>query len=285
MDSGLAGRVVAITGAAGGIGRALADAFAAEGARLVLTADSSFAELERLAGARGWKDALLLRADVTRPESLDAAFAEAARLHGRIDCCVANAGIWPPDDVPLQRMDPARLRRTIEIDLVGAAFTARAFLRELERAGPRPNGAASDGAALVFIGSTAGRFGERGHADYAMAKAGLTGLVKSLKNEIVAIDRWGRVNLIDPGWTATEMARPALQDDARVARALSTMALRQLARAEDIARAALFLCSPKLARHVSGEALLVAGGMEGRQLWDAGEVGVERARGRLARDV
>ena len=129
MDSGLAGKVVAITGAAGGIGRALADAFAAEGARLALTADSSFAELVRLSRARNWQGALLLEADVARPESLDAAFAEAAAKLGRIDCCVANAGIWPCDDAPLQRMDPARLRRTVEVDLLGAAFTARAFLR------------------------------------------------------------------------------------------------------------------------------------------------------------
>jgi 3-oxoacyl-[acyl-carrier protein] reductase len=169
----------------------------------------------------------------------------------------------------------------ISTNLLGTAWTARAFLRTLDRVGPRKDGL---GAALLFIGSTAGRFGERDHADYSMSKAGMYGLIRSLKNEITRIDPYGRVNMIEPGWTATHMARPALEDPEQVRQAVRTMAVRQIGRAKDIAHAAVFLCSPVLARHVSGEVLTVAGGMEGRLLWKEHEIDFDEVRSRLAED-
>lgn len=125
------------------------------------------------------------------------------------------------------------------------------------------------GAALVFTGSTAAKFGERGHADYATAKAALYGLMRSLKNEIVALDPFGRVNIVEPGWTITEMSRRAIDDPGVVAKVVRTMPLHQIARADDIARVAAWLASPLAARHVSGESVTVAGGMEGRVLAEA----------------
>ncbi|TAJ07551.1 MAG: SDR family oxidoreductase [Planctomycetota bacterium] len=279
MDSGLSSKVVWITGAAGGIGRELARAFAAEGARLVLSAHASFERLEALAQSEPFgADALLARADVADADALVRVAEQAVARFGRIDACIANAGAWPVEDVPLSRMDPARLRRTVEVNLIGTALTARAFLASLERSGPRADG---HGAALVAIGSTAGRFGERDHADYALAKAGLRGLVATLKNEIARVDPRGRANLIEPGWTATEIVRPALQDDAVLRRVASTLPLRQLGRARDVAAAALFLASPLLAAHVSGEVLGVNGGMEGRRLWSDAEIDPAAMRARL----
>jgi 3-oxoacyl-[acyl-carrier protein] reductase len=181
----------------------------------------------------------------------------------------------------LHRADEARIRKTIEIDLLGAMWTARAFFATLACTGPRADG---HGAALVFIGSTAGRFGEKGHAEYAASKAGLRGLVASLKNEIVELDRYARVNMIEPGWTVTHMARPALEEPGVISKVVRTMPLRQLARAKDIARAAIFLASPAAARHVSGEVITVAGGMEGRSLWEAGDVDEGEIRRRLDRE-
>jgi 3-oxoacyl-[acyl-carrier protein] reductase len=273
---------VVVTGAAGGIGRALVQAFAAEGARLALCAHRRFADLLAAVAAAEWRErALCLSADVTRPAEIDAALEQAATRFGRLDACIANAGSWPAEERPLHEIDEQRLRRTVEVNLLGAAFTARAFLSRLARTGPRADG---HGAALVLIGSTAGRFGERGHADYAMAKAGLRGLALSLKNEIARVDPFGRVNVLEPGWTVTSMARPALQDDAALERVAGTMALRQLGRADDVARAALFLASPIAARHLSGEFLAVAGGMEGRLLWERDEVDAAAIRARLAPD-
>jgi 3-oxoacyl-[acyl-carrier protein] reductase len=193
---------------------------------------------------------------------------------------VANAGKWPSEHRELHELAPERLRETLEVNLLGALFTARAFLACLRRSGPRADG---HGSALVFIGSTAGRFGERGHVDYAVAKAALVGAVKTLKNEIVALDPYGRVNAVEPGWTVTHMARPALSQPGHVERVVRTMALRQLARAADVARTVAWLASPTAAAHVSGEVLAVAGGMEGRLLWSEDEVERAAILARLAR--
>ena len=135
-----------------------------------------------------------------------------------------------------------------------------------------------------MTGSTAGRFGERGHADYAAAKAGLLGLARSLKNEIVALDPYGRVNVVEPGWTVSDMTRANLHEPGVLEGVVRTMALRQLARPVDVARTVAFLLSPA-ARHVSGEVVGVAGGMEGRVLWERDDVDAQAVRRRLAPDA
>jgi 3-oxoacyl-[acyl-carrier protein] reductase len=279
MELGLRDRVVVITGASGGIGQALARGFAAEGARLALQAHRQGEALEAFAAAHLPQDAcLLLSADVSRPAQIEAAMAEAAAHFGRLDACIVNAGIWPPESLRLEQLSHERIRQTLEVDLLGAIWTARAFLLQL--AG-RARGAAARGASMTFIGSTAGRFGERGHVDYAVSKAGLYGLVRSLKNEIVALDPAGRVNMVEPGWTATPMAVDTLHDRAAIKRSLRTMPLQQVATADDIARATLFLTSPVAAAHISGEVLTVAGGMEGRVQWEAEEIDAAAVQRRL----
>jgi NAD(P)-dependent dehydrogenase (short-subunit alcohol dehydrogenase family) len=158
-------------------------------------------------------------------------------------------------------MDLEQWNDTLRVNLTGAFLCCRAFVRHLEQA-PREE------AAVVLVGSTAGIFGEPGHGDYAATKAGLRGLMLSLKNEIVHAAPRARVNLVSPGWTATPMAEAALRDDALVARVTATMPLRKVATPADVAAAILFLLSPKLAGHVSGVEVPVAGGMEGRLLRD-----------------
>ncbi|HVS17072.1 MAG TPA: SDR family oxidoreductase [Planctomycetota bacterium] len=282
MESGLDDTTVLVTGASGGIGRALAETFAAEGARLVLVAGRRSTELEAWTAAQPWRErALCLGADVARAADLEAAFARAEARFGRVDVTVANAGVWPRESRLLHEVDEARIRSALDANLFGALWTARAALGQLARLGPRADGV---GASICCIGSTAGRFGERGHAEYAVSKAGLYGLVRTLKNEIVRLDPYGRVNLVEPGWTVTHMARAELEQVGAIANVARTMPLRQLARAADIARAVAFLASPRLARHVSGEVLTVAGGMEGRTQWERGEVDEAAVRARLAHD-
>jgi 3-oxoacyl-[acyl-carrier protein] reductase len=119
---------------------------------------------------------------------------------------------------------------------------------------------------LVLVGSTAGRFGEAGHADYAAAKAAIqVGLLLSLKNEMVRIAPRGRVNAVAPGWTYSPMTRGELEQEV-VDRLSRTMALRKVAVAEDVARAVVVLASDELSGHVTGELVTVAGGMEGRTI-------------------
>jgi len=259
MDTGLHGQWVLITGASGGIGQATARAFAAEGAGLLLHAHRHAVEAERLRAELA-TDAAVLVADLRDERQVEELFAAAVRRAGRIDAVVVNAGVWRAEDVPLHRLTLAEWRETLEADLTTAFLTCRAFLRHLEDS-PR------EGASVVLVASTAALFGEAGHADYAAAKAGMAyGLTLSLKNEIVRLAPRGRVNCVCPGWTATPMAAAQLADAALFRRVTATRPLREVARAEDVAAAVVFLTSERLAGHLSGTILPIAGGMEGRLL-------------------
>jgi 3-oxoacyl-[acyl-carrier protein] reductase len=279
MDLGLQGRIVFITGASGGIGQALARAFAAEGASLVLQAHSNLDALKKLVDEAALGDrTLLLEADVSDPTAMETAMAHGVSHFGRLDACVINAGIWPKEDGVLAELPVARLRETIEVNLMGAIWTARAFMQQLMATGSHPDG---EGASVTLIGSTAGRFGEQNHSDYSITKAAMYGMLRSLKNELPAIDPFARINLVEPGWTATPMAYPALDNPGVISGVLRTMPLAQIARAADIASAVLFLSSPLAARHITGEVLTVAGGMEGRVQRSSESVDEEAVRKRL----
>jgi len=190
---------------------------------------------------------------------VDRLFADARAALGQIDVCAAVAGIWPREDVPVWQLSLERWEETVRTNLTASFLVARAFLRETER-----NGHGS----LVFVGSTAGVFGEAGHADYAAAKSAITGgLLLSLKNEIARIAPRGRVNAVAPGWTESPMTRGHVDPD-QVRRITRTMALRKVAQPEDVAAQVVVLASDTLSGHVTGQLVLVAGGMEGRMIHD-----------------
>lgn len=281
MDLGLTDKVVVVTGASGGIGRSVAAALAEEGARVVLHGHRGVDGLRTWLDEQPWKDrAVICAADVRDAEALEAGLRAATEPWGRIHGCVVNAGIWPPEDTPLVDLDPERIRGVLDVNVLGAFWTTRAFLRLLRERGADPGG---DGASVVFTGSTAAKFGERGHSDYAASKSALYGLMRSVKNEITALDPYGRVNVVEPGWTVTEMTARNLDEPGVIEKVVRTMPVQQLAATEDIASAVLWLLSPRMARHVSGESVTVAGGMEGRVLWEEAEVdpgGVKRRLGR-----
>src|SRR5207237_2106739 len=174
--------------------------------------------------------------DLTDETQVEALFEQA----GPLDCCAAVAGVWPTEDVPVWELPLDRWRATIDANLTATFLTARGFLRRLR----------ADGS-LVLVGSTAGLFGEAGHADYAAAKSAiLHGLLLSLKNEVVRIAPRARVNAVAPGWTYSPMTRGAL-DERLVERISRTTALRKIATAEDIARAVVVLASDELSGHVT----------------------------------
>jgi 3-oxoacyl-[acyl-carrier protein] reductase len=244
---------VLVTGASGGIGAACARAFAAEGARVLVHYHRGRERADAVAEELGGMP--VAQADLTVEADVDRLFTEARDALGAVDVCAAVAGVYPAEDVPVWELSLDRWEETIRANLTATFLTARAFLREVERTGK---------GSLVLVGSTAGVFGEQGHADYAAAKSGiLGGLLLSLKNEVARISTTARVNAVAPGWTVSPMTR-GLLDDAQVERITKTMPLRKVAMPEDIAAHVVILASDALSGHVTGQVVVVAGGMEGR---------------------
>ena len=256
MDTGLAGRRALVTGASGGIGAACARAFGAEGCRVAVHYNRGRERAEAVAS--DLEDELIVQADLTVEDDVERLFTEVREGLGGIDVCAAVAGVWPEEDVPAWELPLDRWEATLRSNLTATFLTGRAFLREVERQGHGN---------LVLIGSTAGIFGEAGHSDYAAAKSAIVGgLLLSLKNEVVRVAPRARVNAVCPGWTVSPMTRSTLEDPAVLGRATRTMALRKAAEPEDIARQVVVLASDELAGHVTGQVVVVAGGMEGRLL-------------------
>ena len=242
-----------VTGASSGIGAACARAFAAEGARVVVHYHRGEERARDVADSIG--AVAVAQADLRLEQDSERLFDEAREALGAVDVCAAVAGVYPTEDAPLWELGLERWEETVRANLTATFLTARGFLREVERTGT---------GSLVLVGSTAGIFGEAGHADYAAAKSGiLGGLLLSTKNEVARISKTARVNAVAPGWTTSPMTR-GLLDDASVARITRTMPLRKVATAEDVAAQVVVLASDTVSGHVTGQVVVVAGGMEGR---------------------
>ena len=240
------GRIALVTGGNRGIGRAVALLLGRGGADVAITYRTRRAEAEQVVGEleRLGRRALALGGDQADPAVVEEIFTEVDRRLGRVDLFVANAGIWPPDDVPLARMPDARWRGTVAANLDAVFLTTRAALRRMP-----------PGGRIVLVSSTAGQRGEAGHADYAATKGAVIALTKSLAIECAPHIA---VNCLAPGWVDTEMAEPAYAGDGRE-RVRATIPLRRIPPPEDIAGPIAFLLSD-LARHVTGEVLNVNGG-------------------------
>lgn len=269
MKTDLTGKVVVVTGASGAIGSAIALLFAAEGAKLVLHYRSNRAGAAALQRKTKEADSMVIRADLTKEAEVRRLFAQTVKRFGGVDTLIANAGSWQTRDVPVHRMSLGQWRHTLDNVLTSAFLSMREFFRIVDR---RKRGNA------VLISSTAGVFGEPWHADYAAAKSGMAyGLTRSLKNEIARLAPptrtycGGRVNCICPGWTVVPRTAYKLENKEAVRRVTATMALPKLGQPEDVANAAVFLSSDALAGHITGQTVIIAGGMEGRLLWPTDE--------------
>ncbi len=257
METGLTGKGVVVTGASGGIGAACARLFAAEGANVLVHYHRGEERARRVSAEIG--GAPVAQADLTVEAEVDRLFTKARAELGSVDVCAAVAGVWPAEDLPVWELPLERWEQTLRQNLTATFLTARGFLREAAR-----NGHGS----LVLVGSTAGHFGEAGHADYAAAKSALQGgLLLSLKNEVARIGPLARVNAVAPGWTESEMTR-GLVDPEAVRKISRTMALRKVGQPDDVAAYVVVLASDVLSGHVTGQVVTVAGGMEGRVVHD-----------------
>jgi 3-oxoacyl-[acyl-carrier protein] reductase len=242
----LAGQAALVTGGSRGIGRAAAVLLARAGADVALTFHTRADEAEaavrevQLLGRRTFVGG----GDLADPEVVDRLLAGVRREFGGLDIFVANAGVWPADEVLLADMPLARWRQTVAANLDSVFLSVRGALGMM-----RPGGR------VVIVSSTAGQRGEAFHADYAATKGALIALTKSLAVEYAP---GLAVNCVAPGWVDTDMSSPAFTPDNRERIRLS-IPLQRIASAEDVAGPILFLCST-LARHITGEVLNVNGG-------------------------
>jgi 3-oxoacyl-[acyl-carrier protein] reductase len=244
MSDVLKGEIALVTGASRGIGAAIADRLAAQGATVIGTATSEAGAAaigERLA-AQGGAGRVL---DVTAPGAIEALVDAIAAEFGAVSVLVNNAGITR--DQLLMRMKDEDWQAILDTNLSSVFRASKAVLRGMMKARR---------GRIVSIASVIGLTGNPGQANYAAAKAGIIGFSKSLAREVGS--RGITVNVVAPGFIDTDMTR-ALPEAQREA-LLGQIALGRLGAAEDIARAVAFLAGPDAA-YITGETLHVNGGM------------------------
>jgi 3-oxoacyl-[acyl-carrier protein] reductase len=246
MNQQLANQIAVVTGAGRGIGRAIALAFAAEGADVVCisrTVENSekVANEIRALGRKAWAYAL----DVADAAAVNAAAEKLLAEAGRVDILVNNAGITR--DGLLMRMSDEDWDAVINTNLKGTFLMTRALSRAFikQRSGR-----------IINVASISGLVGNAGQCNYAASKAALLGFSKSLAREVAS--RGITVNIVAPGFIDTDMTA-VLNEQIRT-QVLKSIPMNRFGQPEDIAAAAVFLASPS-ARYITGQVLTVDGGM------------------------
>jgi NADP-dependent 3-hydroxy acid dehydrogenase YdfG len=201
--SRLSSRVVAVTGASAGIGRASAERLADEGAAVVLSARRAdrLAAIAQAIASRGGR-ALAVRGDVTQDEDMRALVARAVETFGRLDVMISNAGIGYTgalDDTP-----PEVMRRLVDVNLMGTLYAARAALEVFRR---------QNSGHLIVVSSIVGRRGIGGSSVYSATKAAQIGLVEALRTEFLGTGL--RASIVYPVQTATEFRETIRRDFGR----------------------------------------------------------------------
>lgn len=239
----LKGKTAVVTGAAKGIGRAIAQGFAAEGCNIVLNYRSTVDE-ETINNIKAYGvECLAYKADVSRFEEAEALIRAAKDTFGNIEVLVNNAGITR--DMLAMRMSEAEFDDVIATNLKGAFNTIR-FASNImlkQRSGT-----------IINMSSVVGLMGNAGQANYAASKAGLIGLTKSVARELAA--RGITANAIAPGFIETDMT-DVLKDDIKK-QMMNSIPLRRFGKAEEVAQTAVFLAKN---RYITGQVFNVDGGM------------------------
>lgn len=241
------GKVVLVTGAATGIGRATARAFAAAGAKVMIgDLDDRAKETVELIAQDGG-DATFVRANVSVAADVEALVKATVDTYGRLDVAFNNAGVLPPTG-PLAEQTEADFDRTIDVDLKGVFLSMKYEIQQM---------LANGGGAIVNTASIAGVIADPGMAPYAAAKHGVIGLTKA-----AALDYGSagiRINAVAPGLVETPMTEVWKQDSDIWETVASTNVLHRAAQPEEIAGTVLFLASD-LASFTTGSVSVVDAG-------------------------
>jgi len=241
----LTGRVALVTGASRGIGRAIAERLAGQGAIVVATArgENARAVADAIVASGGKAEAIGV--DVTDSAALERLPGQVVEKHGRLDILVSNAGIARDQLVMRMKRDDWDL--VLSTNLTAAFTLVQAALRPMlkQRSGR-----------IITISSVVGQMGNPGQANYAASKAGLIGFSKAVAREVAS--RGITVNVVTPGLVDTDMTR-AIADKAQVNWA-DQVPLGRLGSVDDIAAAVCFLASDEAA-YITGHVLAVNGGM------------------------
>lgn len=260
----LNGKVALITGGARGIGAETVRLFNQAGALVVFNYRQARERAQAVVAECGESRCIGVEHELSTPADGRVLVDKAVKAFGRLDILIANHGIWPPGDMPIARMSEEQWRRTIAVNLDSVFGLVQAAVAQMERQvesisarGKDAAGAADPIGHIVLISSTAGQRGEAFHADYAVTKGAIVSLTKSLSSELAP--RGIRVNCVAPGWVATDMAAPAVNDPELGPQIAAAIPVGRVASPREIAGPVLFLCTP-LAGFISGEVLNVNGG-------------------------
>lgn len=244
----LSGKNALVTGGSRGVGSATVELLARAGARVGFSyrsRESDAFDVLATVGAAG-SDGWIQQADFADESSIAALFAAVDREFPEgLDIFVANAGIWPSEDIPVDELSTQQWRQTLAINLDAVFYGTREAGKRLRRGGR-----------IIYVGSTAGQRGEAYHLDYAATKGALISMVKGLCVEFAGRD--ATVNCVAPGWIDTEMSSRPYAGGGR-SRIEQSIPLGRVASAEDVAWPIVFLCSA-YARHITGEVLNINGG-------------------------
>ncbi|HEV3205509.1 MAG TPA: SDR family oxidoreductase [Terriglobales bacterium] len=249
----LSGKVALITGGSRGIGAATVRLFVAAGARVLFNYEKAKAASEELVKELGPENCAAVACNLSGTETAQGLVAAAVKRFGRLDILVANHGVWPSEDAPIEKMADGQWRSTMSINLDSVFALVKHSVAQMKK--QAKTGAAAGH--IVLVSSTAGQRGEAFHCDYAATKGALISMVKGLSTELARETIY--VNSVAPGWVDTDMSASALNDPQTRGRIFATIPLGRVGKPEEIAAPILFLCT-EYAGFVTGEVFNVNGG-------------------------
>lgn len=253
MNISLSGKVALITGGSRGIGAAAVRMFVEAGAKVVFNYQKAKGPAEQLVQELGAGNCAAVACDLSGTQTAQQLVTAAVQHFGRLDILVANHGVWPPEDLPVDRLSDEQWHSTVAINLDSVFSLVKHSVAQMKKQGKSGKTAGH----IVLVSSTAGQRGEAFHCDYAATKGAIISMVKGLSTELALDGIY--VNCVAPGWVATDMSAPSLNDPRISATVLAKIPLGRVAMPEEIAAPILFLCTPH-AGFITGEVFNVNGG-------------------------